>query len=109
MAAMAGDRGAAGGAETAADAGEAAPLVLLLKATTSPSGFLITTALLTFLGRSKVEAGTGLAAVTLGVCVCEMWLTFVMAGVVGCGTTDCGRSDMLEGVRDMTGAWGGWP
>jgi hypothetical protein len=68
--AIAGDRGCAGGASAAEGAGEA-PFGLL-KSTTSPSAFLITIALLCFLGRSKVELGAGLAAVTLGVCVCEM-------------------------------------
>jgi hypothetical protein len=41
-------------------------------------------ALLCFFGRSKAaELGAGLADVMLGVCV--MWLTFVIAGVEGCG------------------------
>jgi hypothetical protein len=56
-----------------------------------------------------VELGAGLAAVTLGVWVCEMWFTLVIAGVDGCGTADEGRSDMFEGVRDMLCACGGWP
>jgi hypothetical protein len=44
---------------------------------------LIVIALLARFGRSKVELGAGLADVMLGVCVCEMWLTLVMAGVEG--------------------------
>jgi hypothetical protein len=84
VAAIAGDRGCAGGASAAAGAGEAPFAGFLEKSTTSPSatawlairhqGFakwylpvLITIALLCFLGRSKVELGAGLAAVTLGV------------------------------------------
>ena len=68
MAAMAGDFDWAGAAAAALlVAGEAAALVL--KSTTSPSAFLITMALLFFLGRSKaLELGAGLADVTLGVC-----------------------------------------
>jgi len=96
---MAGERGCAGGASAAAGAGE---LLGLLKSTTSPSAFLITIALLAFLGRSKVlEPGPGLAEVILGVWLCEMWFTFVIAGVEGWGTADEGRSEMLDGVRDM--------
>ena len=62
---------------------------------------MITIALLFVFGRSKLELGTGLAAVILGVCVCEMWFTLVIAGVEGCGIADGGRSDILEGVRDI--------
>jgi hypothetical protein len=44
---------------------------------------LIWMALLALFGRSKVELGAGLADVMLGVCVCEIWFTLVMAGVEG--------------------------
>jgi hypothetical protein len=33
--------------------------------------------------------------------VCEIWLTLVIAGVEGWGTAEGGRSDILDGVRDM--------
>jgi len=67
VAAMAGDFDWVGAAAAALGAGEATALDL--KSTTSPSAFLITMALLFFLGRSKaLELGAGLADVTLGVC-----------------------------------------
>lgn len=77
---MAGDLDWAGAVGAALGVGEA--VALGLKSTTSPSAFLMTMALLCFFGRSKAaELGAGLADVTLG--VCEIWLTLVIAGVVG--------------------------
>ena len=74
-----------------------------MKSRTSPSAFLMTMALLDFLGGMVKfdDAGAGLAELTLGVCVCEMWLTLVIAGVEGCATADDGRWEVFEGLRDM--------
>jgi len=94
---MAGDWACAGGA------GEAA--FLSSKLMTSPLGFLITIAF-DFFGGTKVPPGAGLPP-TLGVGVCETWLTLVMAGVEGAAAAEGGRSEICEDVRDMlTGAWG---
>lgn len=77
--------------------GDAAGALFLLKSTTSPSGFLMTIALL-FLGSGRVKfdvVGPGLLELGAGVCgVC-------VDGAGDCPRVELGRSGPWEDCRDM--------